>query len=377
MTVGVFTAVGFIAPGVYDTAFMANIYPWLAVGACIAGLVAMRWRRSYPVIIATVLILFAWPFPVLWLISGWAYMSLATHRRWRATIGVGLLLVAISVAEALRTGSFVTYEGPNGPETDLMGLAGAVAVVAFSLIATVAVAALGSYVGARRDAEVALQERIAAAEREQVLVQEASRAEERTRIAREMHDVLAHKISLISMHAGALAYRDDLTGEETRKAAQTIQESSHQALQELRVILGQLRQIEGHGSPAKPQPTLDSLEELVAEHRAAGRQIRFTDILDGRPSHTVSRHAYRVVQEALTNAAKHAPGTAVQVEVSGDPERGLDITVVNARTLAHTSTPGSQLGLLGLEERVALVGGRLSAGPAPDGTFRVEAWVPW
>lgn len=351
---------------------------WLAVVvnllALAGSLFLMRWRRARPVWVTVVIVALAFVFPLVWAVSAWAYVSLSTHRQWRKTVGVGLFMVL------MQTFSSVFAEGAPNIDVEASGpvpvplwlhwLLG----LGLMTLSTVALAAIGSYLGARRDADAALQDRLALLEREQTLVREASRSEERNRIAREMHDVLAHKISLISMHAGALAYRDDLSPEETRAAAQTIQESSHQALNELRTILGQLRQMEG-GDAAKPQPTLAALDELVAEHRTAGGKVSFTNTLDGEPPLTVSRHAYRVIQECLTNARKHAPGTSVTLDVAGDSMDGIRVKSSNPISVAGSGTPGSGLGLIGLEERVELVGGKMTVTREPE--FSVEVWLPW
>lgn len=357
--------------------FSPGIWMILNLVATVVALTAMRWRRRYPVVIAVALNLAVIPFVGVGVVAVWAYLSLCTHRRWRATVLVGLLSVVTHSIGALLTNPQITVELPGGAGFGIWQWIELGAYFIFSTMMTVAVAAIGSYLGARREARAALQERLAAMERERALAEENSRVEERNRIAREMHDVLAHKISLISMHAGALAYRDDLSRDEIRDAAQTIQDSSHQALNELRVILGQLRQTGDDAAPAKPQPTLAELPELVAEHRAAGRQISVEVQLDGQPGQAVGRHAYRVIQEALTNAAKHAPGTATQLTVVGGPQQGVRVRVANPLSYAATATPGSGMGLIGLEERVELVGGRMTAASDGAGNFVVEVWMPW
>ncbi len=346
----------------------------LAVVVTIAALVAMRWRHRHPVLLAILTTLAAALFPAVSAVAGWAYLSLATHRKWRATLGVGGLSLVLGVGVAMEQGS-VVVEGSGGTVAVARWLELATLTL-FNAIFLVALAAIGSYLGARRQERENLVERVAAAEREQALAREAVRAEERNRIAREMHDVLAHKISLISMHAGALAYRDDLSREEARVAAQTIQASSHEALNELRLILGQLRQMDTD-APSKPQPTLASLRDLLEEHRQAGHHVEVEALLDADPPAAVSRHAYRVVQESLTNAAKHAPGATVRLTVLGAPERGLTIRVSNPPSVASATTPGAGLGLVGLEERVQLVGGRMETGPGAAGDFTVDVWLPW
>jgi signal transduction histidine kinase len=226
------------------------------------------------------------------------------------------------------------------------------------------------------------------------------RRAEREAIAREMHDVLAHRISLLSVHAGALAYRTgrpaadgvrSLTPQEIGASAQLIRDTAHQALEELREVLTVLR-----GTPpgtGGPQPGIDDIETLVTEAERAGQRVTLTRAYDATAGATlrgpVQRTAYRVVQEGLTNARKHAPGAPVDVSVTGAPGRGLKVAVRNPRPAdapgAAGRIPGSGAGLVGLEERAALDGGRLTHGihsahstHSTGGTvFELVAELPW
>ena len=160
-----------------------------------------------------------------------------------------------------------------------------------------------------------------------------ARAAERTRIAREMHDVLAHRMSLVAVHAGALAYRTDLSAAETRETAAIIQANSQRALADLREILGLLRDTErGIDVTAhRPQPTLSDLDSLLDDERAAGAHVTLrSDLedLDALPE-SIGRSAFRIIQEGLTNARKHAPHAMVTVELTGHPGNGLDLSVRN------------------------------------------------
>jgi signal transduction histidine kinase len=248
---------------------------------------------------------------------------------------------------------------------------------------------VGYYVSARRQLIATLEERARTAEREQALIGKAARAAERTSIAREMHDVLAHRISLVALHAGALAYRDDLTRAETAETAATIQANAQLALAELRQILGVLR-----AGPASnpavaaveaPQPTLAELPALVADVREAGMTVQLQPGPLGRRgpapamSTTLSRTAFRIVQEALTNARKHAPGAPVDVRLTGSAGCDLEVEIRSAPApgAAPDPSPSAGVGLLGLDERAQQVGGRLVHGLQPDGTFIVRAWLPW
>ncbi|MEV6032157.1 LuxR C-terminal-related transcriptional regulator [Nonomuraea sp. NPDC052116] len=168
---------------------------------------------------------------------------------------------------------------------------------------------------------------------------EQAKLEERLKIAQEMHDVLAHRISLLALLAGGLAYRENLSPEQTCEAALAIQENAHQSLNELRAVLGTLRREDGL---APPQPTLAHLDALFDEVRAAGQRVEVDDAIscrDALPAQT-GRHAYRIVQEALTNARKHAPGSPVPAELGGRPGEGLRIRVSNAAPPGGPTGPG-------------------------------------
>ena len=206
------------------------------------------------------------------------------------------------------------------------------------------------------------------AEAEQQLRVEQARYAERTRIAREMHDVLAHRISLLSLHAGALEFRPDAPPEEIARAAAVIRASAHQALEDLRAVIGVLRDGADGEAPQPPQPTLAALPGLLEESRAAGMRlhadVRVADL--AAVPDAVGRHALRIVQEALTNARKHAAvGRRSTCASRARPGDGLTIEVRNpAPVLAAggPEIPGLGTGLVGLAERATLSGGRLEHG---------------
>ncbi len=206
---------------------------------------------------------------------------------------------------------------------------------------------------------------------------------ERTRIAREMHDVLAHRISLLALHAGALEVRPDLPPAKVRETAVLLRTTARQALEELRAVVGILRETDtGQDSPPPPQPTLSDITHLVEDREETGAEIDFqlhVEQADTLPE-ALGRDAYRIVQEALTNIAKHADGAATHVRITGAPGSGLHVSVRNEappRTPTGPALPGSGAGLLGLQERVALAGGTLVHGPDRTGDFVVEADFAW
>ncbi|MCK9869594.1 histidine kinase [Nocardiopsis dassonvillei] len=231
----------------------------------------------------------------------------------------------------------------------------------------------GLWVGTRRQLIDRLHERAERLEREQHMMAEQAITAERTRIAREMHDVVAHRVSLMVLHAGGL----EVSAEDPRtvEAAGLIRTTGREALTELRGILGVLRD-DTDAAPTAPQPVLSDLDRLVGEWRAAGMPIDRQESGRVRPLPTgVQRTAYRIVQEGLTNAAKHAPGAAVTLLLHY-ADRQLEVEVANAPARGPAAPmPRSGFGLTGLHERVVLSGGSLSAGACPDGGWRLRAIV--
>lgn len=339
---------------------------WVDLAGGLVSLWLVRYRRRWPFGIALTLTLFG-----LFSMSAagpgvLAAVSLFTRRRWRQIIPIGLLNVVV--------GQLYTSYQPTG-NSDPAWLS-----LAFNTVATVAVVATGMYVGSRRELIWTLRERARQAEAEQELRVGKARSAERERIAREMHDVLAHRISLVTMHAGALAYRTDLPPEQVRETAELIQTKAHEAMTDLRQVLGMLRGEDG--VPDRPQPTLADLDTLLDEARTSGMVVDLSRRLPAgeRPGEQVGRTVYRIVQEALTNARKHAAGTHVSVSVSGDPDRGLTVLVGNAKPVGRLDrrprVPGSGLGLVGLRERTALTGGTLSIDETAS-AFTLRGWLPW
>ncbi|MEV3992585.1 histidine kinase [Streptomyces sp. NPDC049837] len=254
------------------------------------------------------------------------------------------------------------------------------ASVAIGVVLVLLVTGWGMLVRSRRRLVVALRERARRAEAEAELRAEQAQRAAREAIAREMHDVLAHRLTLLSVHAGALEFRPDAPPPEVARAAGVIRDSAHEALQDLREIIGVLRAPGDREDGDRPQPTLATLDALIAESRRAGMKVTLDNgIADpsGVPAAT-GRTVYRIAQEGLTNARKHAPGTEVTVTVRGRPGDGLTVGVHNpAPTGPVPHVPGSGQGLIGLTERATLAGGRLTHGPAPDGGFALHAWLPW
>ncbi|MGH4033005.1 sensor histidine kinase [Actinomycetota bacterium Odt1-20B] len=306
-----------------------------------------------------------------------AFFTLAVHRPFRYSAWLG------GISIALMPLFFWLRPDPELPYA---------ASLILTAMLTVGVIGWGLFVRSRRQLLIALRDRAQRAENEAALRAEQAQRLAREAIAREMHDVLAHRLTLLSVHAGALEFRPDAPQAEIVRAAGVIRESAHEALQDLRQVIGVLRGgggleaedgADGQGGPessGRPQPTLAALDALVAESRDAGMTV----VLDNRVADpkdvpaALGRTAYRIAQEALTNARKHAPGAEVTVRVTGAPGEGLTVCVRNPAPPGDVpEVPGSGQGLIGLTERAMLAGGRLEHGPGRNGGFQVDAWLPW
>jgi signal transduction histidine kinase len=332
------------------------------LGALACGAVWLR--RRWPVALAVAMVPVAFVSNTAGGADVIALFTLAVHRPFRYVAWVG------GVSVALLPLFFWLRPDPDLPYAW---------AVALGVALTAAVVGWGMFVRSKRQLMLSLRDRARRAETEAALRAEQAQRLAREAIAREMHDVLAHRLTLLSVHAGALEFRPDAPREEIGRAAGVIRESAHEALQDLREIIGVLRAGEPDES-GRPQPTLGALEALVAESREAGMKVtldqRVTDPATVPAS--VGRTAYRIAQEGLTNARKHAPGTEVTVSVTGAPGEGLEVTVRNPPPQGEVPhVPGSGQGLIGLTERATLAGGRLEHGPVAGGGFEVRAWLPW
>ncbi|WP_328531912.1 histidine kinase [Nocardioides sp. NBC_00368] len=361
-----------LALGISAIALISSTDGWpewrflLDLGLGVLCMVLVFWRRRWPVAIATFTIV-AGGFSILSAgASSLALVSLATRRRWREIIPISLLNVAAGMFWFAVMETTPTEEIPGIP---LWGFN-----LGANVVIIAAMVAWGMYIGSRRELIATLRLRAETAEAEQSLRVSQARETERRRIAREMHDVLAHRISHISMQAGALAYREDLSADQIRGEVGTIRDGAHRALEDLRTVLGVLRG-NGEDPETAPQPTYADLGRLVEEARTGGMNITFEDDVEGSPPEAVGRSIYRVVQEGITNARKHAPGALLEVALSGSEEHGIDVRLRN-RLGFDSNTPGAGLGLVGLTERVDLAGGRLTHRTEKD-VFILEAWLPW
>ncbi|MGX2996260.1 sensor histidine kinase [Streptomyces sp. JNUCC 64] len=284
----------------------------------------------------------------------------------RTRLQTGLWMWALTSVFAVATSSGGGYEN-NADPGSMIAMSGVLVL-------------LLSIWHVRREArlKVAVAEREVAAERTVTAVERDRRTllEERTTIARELHDVVAHHMSVVAIQAEAAPYRVENPPPELEQAFLTIRENAVAALTELRRVLGVVR-AEDYEAPDAPQPTLADLDSLLANVRDTGLEVTKTvtgAVRELPPG--VELSAYRIVQEALSNTLRHAPGAAASVEV-GYVLGGLGLRVVNgpARGLVKPS-PGAGHGITGMRERVAMLDGEMTAGEQEDGGYEVAVFLP-
>ncbi|MGW3863900.1 sensor histidine kinase [Streptomyces sp. NPDC005047] len=262
---------------------------------------------------------------------------------------------------------------------------GSLSLFAESFLLTVVVFGAVMMGDAVRSREETRTERHLAQARMIAMERQQAAETERAAIARELHDIVSHSVSMIAVQAESATYTTPGLTPEARDGFQQIAATARSSMAELRRLLGVLRTPQGEVALTAPQPTLDHLGELVEQHRAVGgvAELRITGERVPLPA-AWELSAYRITQEALTNARKHAPGARTVVEVDYGAGRLLTLRVRDDGTGRDAgsdrgagSGPGAGHGLTGMRERAALVGGRLSAGAGPDGGFLVEAELPW
>ncbi|MCZ2821226.1 histidine kinase [Modestobacter sp. VKM Ac-2977] len=292
-----------------------------------------------------------------WLLASYAVGRYSDSWWVRGGVGMGGAVAIAVTADPVTVGGWTIVAAATG------------AIVALP-------AALGIWQRTREQLLGVLRERAERAEAERELLARDAVLFERTRIAREMHDAVGHRVSLMVLQAGAieLAARD---ADRVEQLAGQVQTAGRRALVELRQMVGVLRAGDvDEDAPLGPQPGLEDLPRLVDQAREAGMDVALTGVADVPVDPAVGRAAYRIAQEALTNAGKHAPGARVQVTAEHRPEE-LHLRVVNgAPTRPPQPVPGDGYGLVGLGERVRTLGGRLTAEPRLDGGFVVEAVLP-
>jgi signal transduction histidine kinase len=235
----------------------------------------------------------------------------------------------------------------------------------------------GLWLGSRRRLLRALAADMEHLRVEAQLREEAARVMERSRIAAEMHDVLAHRLSLIALHTGVLVTRSDTLPAPLAERLGLLRTASTEALADLRDVLGALHESDTTQAAAALTPAVRDVQDLVDEARAAGQRVGMTT--EGHPDQAPTTHrlaVYRIVQEALTNARKHADGALVTVHVDYGPPTTLVEVTNTAGSAGEGGSLNSGYGLVGLQERVSALGGQLNAGPAGAGAWRLAARIP-
>jgi len=347
------------------------IYPIASTAAgvlvALATTLPVAWRRTNPAV-ATVVSSLAWVIPtdgylfVGYVVAFVLYYSLAAHVGPSRTV---LQVAALGVASS--------------------AIRGDVAGEYFGVLPAVVLPTItGRVVRRLREQAERLAELTVHLEHERERAEQAAVVEERGRIARELHDVVAHGVSVIAIQADAAEAALDRDPELARTPLRTIRGSAKQALEEMRRLLDVLRE-DGDGGELLPQPGLGQVRELVEHARGAGVEV--TLAVDGEPrplAPGLDLSAYRIVQEGLTNVRKHAAGAPARVTVTWAPrELALEVSdagpggaPVKTQPTSSAGTGGGGHGLVGMRERVRLHGGELHAGPAPDGGFAVRARLP-
>jgi signal transduction histidine kinase len=329
------------------------------MGLTVLGLLSLFGRRRWP------LIVFALNLPAAYFIGVSAAglialftLAVASHRRWL----IGACAVVLAGCMIWPVGM-----GPAALFSDGWWLAS----IAYALAPAAAAAFLGQFVQARGELSARLAEITEAREHEQLMATQKVLSEERAQLAREMHDVVSHQVSLIAVRAGALQVS---TGDaEAKEAAATIRTLSVRTLDELRHMVTVLRAGGSGPTDLAPQPTLAQLAELVA-----GSGIEATLRIGSHPDlePAAERAIYRTVQESLTNVRKHAPGASAEVVLA----HGAGTVTVTIASTAPTRTavplPSSRHGLLGLHQRAELLGGTLTWAATPDGGWRNVLTLP-
>lgn len=338
-------------------------------------LVALRWPVVAVALAAAPLVLtqwtgLRWPFTVFL-----ALLTVVVLASWRSRVVPGLVAVAsLFPIVVLLTGA-TTMVVPFGYDISFPweGASLGDRALLLGMYALAATAVWGLGVWMRSSALVARRE-IAVSARSAEVEGEAAVVGERARLARDLHDVVAHHVSLIAVRAETAPYTHPDLDPRAREVLADIAGDARRALDELRGVLGVLRRAEDGAGDRAPQPQLEDVARLVESARTAGEQVTLSGELDASAGSAQEYVAYRVVQEALTNARRHAPGQPVTVDLTADGDH-LRVQVTNPCGPSAEHRGGAGTGLAGMRERVEALGGRLRAGVEGD-VFAVEAEMP-
>ncbi|QGV78240.1 sensor histidine kinase [Streptomyces ficellus] len=355
---------------------------WVA-GAILVSSASLMWRRSHPeVALLTVAAAFIGfgahlSLYLVTMVSGVTGLyTLGRHRVQHPAVLVGagaLASLGVNLVHIQKWAGLPPIGNPALAVADRFDRG----LYAETLLLTVVVLGAVSAGDAVRAREEARDERAAAQERLLGMERRQAAEAERAAIARELHDVVAHSVSMIAVQAESATYTTPGLSPQARDALQQIAGTARSSMTELRRLLGVLRTGTDGRVATAPQPTLAGLDELVAQHRAVGgsAELRVGGDRVVLPAGW-ELSAYRIVQEALTNARRHAPGAHTVVDVGWGADR-LTISVTDDGPGPAGEPDGAGHGLAGMRERAALLGGSVTAGPGPDGGFRIRAELPW
>lgn len=341
--------------------------PVASLVVAIGSTLPLAWRRVSPAAAALTMTAF-WTIPTSegfllfgYVIAGLLFYSVGAYvpslRRVLLVTGLGVLV-----------GVVMTLLGPEPPP-----------VAIGSALAVAGPAAAGRLVAHQRAQNALLRELTGRLVHERDTAERAARAEERTRIARELHDVLGHEVTVIAVQADAAAAALARAPERAAAPIEAIRASAAEALAEMRRTVGVLRagDEDGGGEDLRPQPGLADVPALVEQSRQAGTPVELGLCPPAGPvTASVQLAAYRLVQEALTNARRHAPGAPVTVRVAADGDAVVVEVIDAGAPPSSAGTTGSGFGLVGMRERVRLLGGRLDVGPVSGGGFALTARLP-
>ena len=356
-------AAAFLAVSLAQVAVAPIASPFVSVLVALGATVPLAWRRVAPATAAlagTAIWIVPTPHGFLLLgfvVAGLLYFAVGAYvtQVWRvvAVTGVGVVV-----------GVVMTLVGPEEPPVAI----GAALAVAGPALA-------GRLVAHQRAQNARLSALTEELLRGRSAAERMAAAEERARIARELHDVIGHEVTVIALQADAAASALARAPDRATAPVAAIRHSAAEALAEMRRVVGMLRA--GEDEDLRPQPGLPDVPALVEQSRAAGVRVDLTLRPPTRPTHaSVELAAYRLVQEALTNARRHAPGASVDVRVVGD-DAEVVVEVVNQEgTIPSPRSGSSGFGLVGMRERVRMLGGRLEAGPTGEGGYALTARLP-
>jgi signal transduction histidine kinase len=343
--------------------------PWTVAVLGVVALFPLAWRHQAPVLV--------------WAVSGAATLAAMVSHGSPGLLALGPLIALYTVATdcprrlSLMAGGVSLVGATLGVAAARTSKSSWAAFV-FPLVVIAAAWLIGDNLRVRRAYVAELEAKAAHAEAEREAETSRAAAQERSRIARELHDVVAHHVSVIAVQAGAARMQaDGEVAPETLDSMAAVEATARQTLTELRQLLGVLRH-DGEPPSLTPQPGLDQLDRLVADVRHAGLPVEMAIEGERIPIPPgVDLSAYRIIQEALTNVLKHEGPVPTKVFVRFGPH-DLELEVADeggsVAASPHASGPGH--GLVGMRERVTMFGGRFEAGPRPEGGFTVAARIP-